>query len=592
MKKIRMFTRREFLHGTAAAAGTAAMMVPGCRSILSRPANAVSGDKPNIILIMIDNIGFADIGINGNKLVKTPHLDRFAREGVQFDRFYSNPLCAPTRACLMTGRYHYRTGVIHTSRGGAKMHGDEVTIANFLKKDGYATGIFGKWHLGDNYPMRPQDQGFDETLIHKSGRLGQVPDAPNTYIDPKLWHNGQRVQTQGYCTNVFTDATMNFIEKHRKQPFFVYLPTNIGHSASDVGLEVPKKYSAPYKAMGLNDKVATACGMIDNLDENFGRLLDRLDSLRLRENTLIIFLSDDGNVRINTGGLRGIGYSNLYDGSLKAPCFAQWPGRFPGGLKIDKVTSHIDILPTLLDACAIKTNSTPTIDGVSLLNLLKGKTEQWSDDRMLFLQCHRGLTPQRYQNCAVVTQRFKLIGYPNTFSQRKLKTSRDNPILELYDLATDPKEEKNVAEKYPEMVAKLRMAYDKWFDDVKGSRGFTPGCIHLGSDAENPTYLCRYQDSSYIDQKPTGWPVYIERSGKYELTINRGDSLEKTRMFVKLGKKTISQPLDQGKSKAVFTLPSIRAKLNVWVQEQGKPYVPRSVEDKIGDVIVRRIDHN
>lgn len=202
-------------------------------SCVSDPSE--NAKKPNIILIMIDNVGYADFGINGNDLVKTPNLDNFARKGVQFSRFYSNPMCAPTRASLMTGRYFYRTGVIHTSRGGAKMRGDEVTMAELLKREGYVTGIFGKWHLGDNYPMRPQDQGFDETLIHKSGRLGQVPDNPNTYIDPKLWENGKYVQKRGYCTDIFFNSAIRFMEKHRSEPFFIYLPTNIGHTSSEAG---------------------------------------------------------------------------------------------------------------------------------------------------------------------------------------------------------------------------------------------------------------------------------------------------------------------------------------------------------------------
>ncbi|MCK5463247.1 MAG: sulfatase-like hydrolase/transferase, partial [Bacteroidales bacterium] len=248
--------------------------------------------KPNIILIMIDNVGYPEIGINGNELVKTPNLDHFASEGIQFNRFYSNPLCAPTRASLMTGRYYYRTGVIHTSRGGAKMHGSEVTIAELLKNVGYTTGIFGKWHLGDNYPMRPQDQGFDETLIHKSGRLGQVPDKPNTYINPKLWENGQYVQKHGYCTDIFFDAAIDFMQKHQNKPFFIYLPTNVAHATSEAGLEVPQKYSTPYLEMGHEKNIAAVCGMINNFDENFGRLTDKLSSLGLREKTLVIFLSD------------------------------------------------------------------------------------------------------------------------------------------------------------------------------------------------------------------------------------------------------------------------------------------------------------
>jgi hypothetical protein len=189
----------------------------------------------------------------------------------------------------------------------------------------------------------------------------------------------------------------------------------------------------------------------------------------------------------------------------------------------------------------------------------------------------------------VVTQRYKMVGYPGTFNQRKLKTSREDPVLELYDLAADPGEKYNVADQHPEILARLRQAYDAWFDDVKSSRQFTPGYIHIGSDSENPTYLCRYQDSAYIDQVPTGWPVHIERSGKYEFTINRGDCIESGRLYVKLKNNVMSQPLRKGEDKAVFALDRCKAKLNVWVQEEGKPYVPRSAEDTVGDVIVKRL---
>jgi len=544
--------------------------------------------KPNIILVMIDNVGFPEIGINGNDLVKTPHLDRFASEGIQFEHFYSNPLCAPTRASLMTGRYHYRTGVIHTSRGGAKMFGDEVTIAEYLKREGYATGIFGKWHLGDNFPMRPQDQGFHETLIHKSGRLGQVPDAPNTYINPKLWKDGQYIQKQGYCTDIYFDAAINFIEKHEDKPFFIYLPTNVAHASSEVGLEVPQKYSAPYIARGLDKNIATVCGMLNNFDDNFGRLITKLNSLNLRDRTLVIFLSDDGNVRINTGQYRGQGYSNPYEGSIKVPCFIQFPGHFKGGFRVDRIASHIDILPTLLDITGISISSDSGIDGVSLLPLLEGKAKRWTD-RMIFLQCSRGMTPHRYQNCGVITERFKLIGYPGTFEERQLVTSRDNPNLELYDISSDPSETTNLAEQYPEELEKLRNAYDHWFDDVKNSRQFLPGLIHIGADAENPTYLCRYQDATYIDKKPVGWPVLIERQGEYEVTINRGESLGKGHLCIQYDSTYVTQPLSQGENQAIFNLPESTVTLNVWVKEDGKDYVPRQNEDMIGDVLIRRI---
>ncbi len=543
--------------------------------------------KPGIILIMIDNVGYAEFGINGNGVVHTPRLDDFARKGVQFSRFYSNPMCAPTRASLMTGRYFYRTGIIHTSRGGAKMWGDETTIGELLKKEGYATGVFGKWHLGDNYPMRPQDQGFDETLIHRSGRLGQVPDWPNTYIDPKLWENGTYVQKEGYCTDIFFNAAIHFIEKHRGDPFFIYLPTNIGHTSRGVGPNVPERYRKPYLNLGLDDEAVTVCGMLDNFDENFGRLIKTLDLLNLRGNTVVIFLSDDGRVRVNKTGYHGEGkYSSTWEGSTKVPCFIQWPGHFPGGRVIDKIASHIDILPTIVDILGNEIQPDSTPDGFSLLPLLKGDTLKWPE-RMIFLQCHRGMFPQRYQNAAVLTDRFKLNLYPDTFNDRNLVTSRDHPVMELYDIPADPRERNNLAGQYPGIADSLRKAYDRWFDDVKQSRNFAPGRIHIGSMEENPVYLSRYQDASYIHRKPAGWPVVTEQAGKYEISINRGTGTAAGTLLVKYDSMIIRQPLFEGKDRAIFELPRGAYQLHIWFQEQGKTYIPRPDEDLIGDVLIK-----
>jgi arylsulfatase A-like enzyme len=582
-------TRRALLKRTATFAG-AAIGLAGCRPFEPVSAREAPEDRPNVILIMADNVGFTEFGVNGNRVIKTPRLDAFAREGVRFDRFYCNPMCAPTRASLMTGRYFYRTGVIHTSRGGAKMHGDEITMAEHLRTAGYVTGIFGKWHLGDNYPMRPQDQGFDRVLVHKAGRLGQVPDRPNGYFDPVLWSNGERVQKHGYCTDIFFDAAREFIEDHRRRRFFVYLPTNVAHTSAEVGLQVDPKYSAPYRAGGLDDRTATVYGMITNLDDNVGRLLDRLEELDLRRNTLIVFLTDDGSVRLDVAGFRGRGQPSVYEGGLRVPCFVQWPAHLrTKGLLVDAIASHIDILPTLMDACGVSLPAAPVVDGISLLPMLEGRDRR-GPQRMLFFQCHRGLTPHRYQNCAVVTQRFKMVGYPDTFDDRTLETSHDHPVLELYDLVADPGENENVAARYPEMLARLRTAYDAWFDDVRSTRQFAPGDIHLGAAAENPTYLCRYQDGAYVDRQPTGWPVYIERSGTYEFAINRGPVTDKGRIYLRINDTTMSKPLDQGQTQATFPLPAGKAKLNVWVEEQAKPHVPRSQEDTIGDVVVRLLE--
>ena len=281
-------------------------------TVFPNSLTASVGEAPNIIIVLSDDQGWGDLGIHGNEVISTPKLDAFAREGVNFSRFYTSPVCSPTRASLMTGRYYYRTGVLHTSRGGAKMHGDEVTLAESLGGHGYATGIFGKWHLGDTYPMRPSDQGFAESLIHKSGGIGQTPDRPNSYLNPILWENGKRVASEGYCTDIFFDSALSFIERNQANPFLVYLALNAPHAP----LEIDERYVLPYRAKGLDDSTAKVYGMVQNIDENFGRLLRRLEELELRENTVVFFLGDNGpQQRRFNGGLRGR-KSSVFEGAF------------------------------------------------------------------------------------------------------------------------------------------------------------------------------------------------------------------------------------------------------------------------------------
>jgi arylsulfatase A-like enzyme len=541
--------------------------------------------RPSFIVVMTDDQGYGDVGVHGNALIQTPNLDRFAAEGVELTRFYCSPVCAPTRASLMTGRYYYRTGVIHTSRGGAKMHGQEVTVAEILREAGYQTGIFGKWHLGDNYPMRPQDQGFAESLVHRSGGIGQTPDRPNGYFDPILRHNGRRVQARGYCTDVFFDAAVRFIEAAADEPFFVYLPTNAPHTP----LEISPEYSDPYKAKGLDDVTAKAYGMITNIDENLGRLIEKLATLGLRDKTVVVFLTDNGaQQRRYNAGLRGR-KSWTYEGGIRVPCFLQWPGTLAGGRKIGRIAAHVDVLPTLLDFAGVGRPKDLALDGESLVPLLReGSAAGWPD-RTLYFQCHRGLDPKRYQNCAAVAQRFKMVGYPGTFSQEDLEPSGE-PILELYDVEKDPGETTNLANEQPELLARLRVGYDAWFDDVGAARRFTPGVIHLGSDAENPLLLCRYQDGTYRGGVPHGWSVEIEQAGRYRLTINRGEADGKGRMHVTFNGQSWSRPLGAGENAAVLDLPKGKGVLDAWFVEEGKDRVVVSDNSTIGNVEVRRIE--
>lgn len=557
--------------------------------ILSAAAAVAADDnRPNVVLVMTDDHGYADLGVHGNPHVRTPHLDRFAREGIQLSRFYVSPLCSPTRASLMTGRYHYRTGVLHTSRGAAKMHGDEVTVAEQMRAAGYRTGIFGKWHLGDNFPMRPSDQGFEESLIHKSGAINTGPDQPSSYFDPRLWHNNEPEQTKGYCTDVFFQRALRFIEENRARPFFVYLPTNAPHEP----LHVSERYSDPYKAMGLPDRTARVYGMIENIDENFGRLLGTLDRLGLRRNTLVIFLTDNGGAgeKRYDAGLRGR-KGNVYEGGIHVPCFFQWPARLSGGRTIDRIAAHIDIMPTILAAGGVPEPRERRLDGLDLLPLLSGKTpaDRWPE-RTLFIQFHRGLEVKRYQHFAAIAQRFKLVGYPGTHLEEDFDTSRQPPVLELYDIATDRGETKEISAREPEMRARLLKEYEAWFDDVRRERNFRPGDIHIGSPAEPAVHLSRYQDGGYPGGVRTGWKVRILEGGRYEVTFLRGKHVAEATLALQWAGRTASrQPLPAGRDTASFELTPGEGILDIWLESAAGERLPYSGNEKTGDAVLRRL---
>ncbi|QDT43418.1 Arylsulfatase [Gimesia alba] len=547
-------------------------------------ANAES-ERPNVVLILTDDQGYGDVGFHGNEKIKTPHLDRMAKNGIELTRFYCSPVCAPTRASLMTGRYFYRTGVIHTSRGGAKMQGEETTLAELLKQAGYKTGIFGKWHLGDNYPMRPEDQGFEETLVHKSGGIGQTPDQPNSYFDSRLWKNGKSFQADGYCTDVFFDAAITFIDQQKQspQPFFVYLPTNAPHTP----LEVARSYWEPYQKMGLNETTARVYGMVQNLDENVGKLMAYLEKVKLLNKTIVIFLGDNGPQQKRfTGGLRGK-KSWTYEGGIRVPFVAQWPGHFEGGTKSDQIAAHIDLLPTLLSLTKTPRPATLALDGIDISELLSGKKAELPE-RSLFFQVHRGLTPQQYQNSAVVTQRFKLVGYPGTFGNENLMQQAE-PILELYDLSDDPGETKNLIQSKPKQTAALRKQYNDWFTGVQKTRNFTPGTIVIDKTKENPSVLCRYQDGSFYQGVSQGWMVKIKQSGLYQVQINRNAMPKSGKLFVNWQGQQAHEYLNAKEDSAPFELQAGTGGLDIWFQEEGEDRVYPADNSTLGDVVLKQI---
>ena len=541
-----------------AALGALALLSGSC----GQPAS--DGRPPNVIIVLTDDQGYGDLGAHGNDKIRTPSLDRFAAEGVELTNFYVSPVCAPTRASLLTGRYYYRTGVVHTSRGGAKMHADEVTLAERLRDAGYRTGIFGKWHLGDNYPMRPMDQGFEESLIHKSGGINQTPDRPNDYFDPLLWKNGQRFEAKGYCTDVFFDAAIEFIEQNRSEPFFMYLPTNAPHTP----LIVADDYAQPYFSEGLDETTARVYGMVENIDENFGRLLAKLEELDLRENTLVVFVSDNGQQQERyAAGLRGL-KSSTYEGGIRAISLWQWPRELKKPVTVSSVAAHIDVAPTILRAVGAKPGT--DLDGVSLLPALRGE-QAGLGDRALFSQRHRGLTPRRYQNAAVRRESYKLVLGPGTFSHEAW-TVPDKLPAELYDLSEDPAEANDLAAERPEIVEDLRSRYEAWFEEVSSSRSFKPGVIHIGSEAETLSVLCRYQDFTYMDGQPTTWKTVIDRAGRYEVRVKREEDAwwsGPASIYVSVNGEVREEMLVSREDHASFDLPAGPAELDAWAQSPG-----------------------
>ena len=474
-------------------------------------------DQPNIILIMTDDQGWAQVGFHGNPYIKTPTLDRLATESTEFTQFYVEPKCAPTRAALLTGRHGYRSGVVDTYLGRTLMAPEAETLAELLSAAGYATGIFGKWHLGDNYPLRSMDQGFGESLVHRGGGLGQPAGPPgNRYWDPVLERNGESEKYSGYCTDIFTDALIDFIAENRDRPFFGYLATNVPHSPFDVDEE----YIEVYREMGLPENTARVYGMITEFDENLDRLLDQLDQLGLADSTMVIFLTDNGPTQQTfTAGLKER-KGSAHDGGTRVPFLFRWPGSVEAGRQVDRIAAHVDVVPTLLEAAGIEVPSLQ-FDGLSLWPLLASETspEDWPD-RTIYLQNHRGDTPQLNRNASARSQRWKIV-------QPLGKATDPMPAgaeFELYDMSIDPGEANNLAEEHPEILAGMIRGYEEWFRDVSSTRGFEPVRIHLGSPREPLATLSRFDWRGDYDDRAREdslgyWPVMIEGAGPYDFTL-------------------------------------------------------------------------
>jgi len=458
--------------------------------------------QPNVIMIITDDQGYGDFGFTGNPHVRTPVLDKLARQSIRFSNFYVCPVSAPTRAGLMTGRYPLRTGIRDTYNGGAMMASSEVTIAEMLKQSGYATGIFGKWHLGDNYPMRPCDQGFDESLIHLTGGMGQPGDITtylrndSSYFDPVLWHNGKQEKYKGYCSDIFTSRAIEFIEMNRNKPFFCYLSFNAPHTPLQVPDEYYKIYrdidpskgfendTRPFPQMSEKDKedARRVYAMVTNIDDNVGRLLKKLDEKGIAANTVVIFMTDNGpQQRRYVAGMRGL-KGSVYKGGVRVPFFMRYPALNSGNKDIDAMAANIDVMPTIADICGIRIPQDRKIDGISLLPFIKGERIS-SDNRSLFFSWTRH-NPELYNNIALMKGRYKIVGHTD------YNSSIDK--FQLFDIEKDPFELNNIVNEYPEIAVELKTELDTIFMELTLSLNMiNPPCIDVGSGNENPVILNR-----------------------------------------------------------------------------------------------------
>ncbi|MBM3788540.1 MAG: arylsulfatase [Acidobacteria bacterium] len=501
------------------------------RTLLSLTAAVAAqpARRPNVILIISDDQGYGDLSLHGNQHLRTPNLDRIGTEGAQFTQFQVCPVCSPTRSSLMTGRYNYRTGVVDTFLGRSLMDPRETTAAEVFAANGYRTGIFGKWHLGDNYPMRAHDQGFQESLVHGGGGLSQPADPPpgNHYFDPVLLRNGKFEKTPGYCTDIFFNEAMRFVEQNKSRPFFVYLPTNAPHTP----LEVDGSYVAPFRAKGLDETTEKVYGMVKNLDDNAGRLLAHLDKHGLAANTIVIFMTDNGPQQPRyVAGMRGR-KGTVYQGGIRVPFFLRWPERVRPGAKVGRIAAHIDVLPTLIEACGLKPPKGVKFDGMSIWPLLQGEPASWPD-RALHTQWHRGDQPELFRAHAARSQKWKLVHG-----------------IELYDMENDPAEATDVAAKNPDVVAKLRAETERWFADVASTRGgYAPPRIFIGTPHENPVLLTRQ------DWRETTrcWEVDVRTKGVYDATLLFPAAAEGGAVTLKFAGVEVSAPVPKGAARHEF----------------------------------------
>ncbi len=500
--------------------------IHGCRSLfialacicLLTPAPSVYGEeaRPNVILVITDDQGYGDLSCLGNPRLKTPNIDRLYQQSLRLTDYHVSPTCAPTRSALMSGHFSNRTGVWHTINGRSLIRSNEVLMPRVFGNSGYTTAMYGKWHLGDNYPSRPEDRGFQEVFRHGGGGVGQTPDYwDNAYFDCTYTHNDKHEYAKGFCTDVYFQQAMQWMksQKSKDQPFFTYIATNAPHGPN----HSPSQFSKPYADLGV--KTANFFGMIANIDNNMGKLLKFLDDESLADNTILIFTTDNGTAggdKVWNAGMRAKKGSE-YDGGHRVPFFVRWPnGKLEGGRDINQLTAHVDILPTFIELLNLKKPADIKFDGRSLVPLLKGQTDKWPD-RILVTDSQRIRDPEKWRKSAVMSSQWRLINGK-----------------ELYDIKTDPGQKEDLADAHPDEVKKFRQAYEDWWssmvesfkDDVE---------IVVGNDKENPATLTAHDWFLHKEYSPwnhsgirsqkgakTGfWNIKVDQPGRYKIELRR-----------------------------------------------------------------------
>ena len=530
--------------------------------LLIHASAATPATKPNIVIILADDQGWGDLSVNGNTNLSTPRIDSLAKDGALLERFYACPVCSPTRAEFLTGRYHPRGGVHSTSTGGERLNLDEKTIGDTFKSAGYATGAFGKWHNGTQYPYHPNARGFDEYYGFCSGHWG-------SYFDPPLEHNGKLVQGRGFIIDDLTDHALGFIATNQSRPFFCYVPFNTPHSP----MQVPERFWQKFANADLKLRARkpeqedvpftrAALAMCENIDWNVGRILDRLDELKLADNTIVLYFSDNGpNSWRWNGGMKGR-KGSVDEGGVREPFLIRWPGHIPAGARIPQIAGAIDLLPTLADLAGIPVASTKPLDGLSLKSLLLGAAKDWPD-RMIFSHWDGRVS--------VRTQRYRMDDHE-----------------QLFDMEADPGQDHDISDSAAEVSARLSKARAQWKADLlpgltKDNRPFpvgypqfpmTPlpardgvphGNVRRSASAPNCSFFKNWKSP----EDSITWNIEVATAGKYEAVIyytcpaaDTGSTIELSFLGSRLEGK-VSEAHD----------PTLRGAENDRVPRQGESYV-------------------